>query len=263
MSRFRTTTPAPGVLRATYDNPPINLLTDDTVADLEEIADRLDGQEVHVLVLDSANPDYFMARYDVRGAGNVDPIARLRRFADVAERIAASPVVSIAAIRGRCRGGGNEIALACDLRFAARENAMLGQPEVPFGLLPAGGGIERLTRLIGRARALEVIISGADYDADTAERYGWVNRALPDAELDAFVAALASRIARFDASAVAAAKRLIGRGTLPDRTELDATISEIPAVAAAASPQRRQAIAARAAALGAEFEADLGTQLDV
>ena len=131
-----------------------------------------------------------MARYDIADApplaDDSGPWDGLTRFAEATLRIAQAPVLSIASIRGRARGGGSEIALACDLRFASRERANFGQPEVPFGLLPAGGAIERLARSAGRARALEIVIGGGDFDADLAERYGWINRAVPDQDLDEF-----------------------------------------------------------------------------
>jgi enoyl-CoA hydratase/carnithine racemase len=214
-----------------------------------------------VAVFRSANPDFFIARYDVRAAGAGDPLARLHRFAEVTRRLAEAPVISIASLRGRARGGGDEIALACDLRYASRENTILGQPEVPFGLLPAGGGIERLARLVGRARALEVIATGDDYDAGTAELYGWVHRALPDRELDAFVDRLARRLGGFDREALAAAKRLLNRGTLVPIEEIAETIAALPAVIASADSGRRAEISQRAAADPTAFELALGAML--
>ena len=265
MPQFTVRSEVPGVLRATFDRPPINLLNDETVAEVAALADRIESDpDVKVLVVDSANPDWFMARYDISGqspAAGADPWEGLERFAEAADRIAHAPVLSIASIRGRARGGGNEISLACDVRFASRERAILGQPEVPFGLLPAGGGIERLSRLVGRARALEIVIGGDDYDADTAERYGWVNRAVPDAELDAFTAAFARRVASFVRAAIVAAKRLINRVGLPVMADLRETITALPAVVAAASPERRASIRARAAEQGVAFERDLGRNL--
>lgn len=130
-------------------------------------------------------------------------------------KLSELPVVTIAKLRGRARGAGNELALACDMRFAARENAVMGQPEIGFGVPPGAGGVQHLGRLLGRGRAMEVILSAADFDADEAERYGWVNRALPDAELDAFVARLARRIASFPADAVRSAKQALNQLTLP------------------------------------------------
>lgn len=136
-----------------------------------------------------------------------------------------APTISIATIRGRPRGGGN-LALAFDLRYASREKAIFGQPEVGGGLLPGGGGTERLPRTIGRDRALEVILTSADYDASTAEGWGWVTRALPDAELDAFVDAIVARLASFDCTSLASAKAMVNRAVLPPDADLIAAYSE-------------------------------------
>ena len=130
-------------------------------------------------------------------------------------KLSELPVVAIAKIRGRARGAGSELVLACDMRFAARENAVLGQPETGFGAAPGAGGVQHLARLLGRGRAMEVILGADDLDADEAERYGWINRALPDAELDAFVARLARRIASFPADAVRSTKQVLNELTLP------------------------------------------------
>ena len=135
-------------------------------------------------------------------------------------RLSKAPFITIASIRGRTRGGGNELALALDLRYASREKALFGQPEVGSGLLPGGGGTERLPRFVGRDRALEVILSSSDYGADLAERWGWVTRAVPDAELDAFVDTMAARLASFDKTSLASAKSMINRGSLPPDADL-------------------------------------------
>jgi enoyl-CoA hydratase/carnithine racemase len=261
MDQFSLTRPAPGYLRATFDHPPTNFLTPDTVGELRQVLDEMHDGSTRVVVFDSVNPDFFMARYDLAGAARTgSPFSGLNEFADVTAALAGSPTISIAAIRGRVRGGGNEFALACDMRFASRENALLGQPEVGSGLLPAGGGIERLAALVGPARAVEIVVSSDDYDADTAAHYGWINRAVPDRELDAFVDALARRIASFDAAAVSTAKRLLNRHTRPDTGDLAETIAAVPAVAAAA-PQRRAQLRERAQAAGADFELNLGRHL--
>jgi enoyl-CoA hydratase/carnithine racemase len=139
---------------------------------------------------------------------------------DTLVRLTKSPVVSLAKIRGCVRGGSSEFVLACDMRFASRENTRIGQPEVGVGVHPGGGGTERLPHLVGRGRALEIILGANDFDGETAERYGYVNRALPDAELDDFVDALARRIASFDRPAIAAAKNLVNRVSLPSADRL-------------------------------------------
>ena len=213
---------------------------------------------------DSADAEFFMARYDAAAAlpPGRSPWSQLDDFAEATRRLEASPTISIASIRGRARGGGSEIALACDQRFASLEKAILGQPEVPFGLLPAGGGIERLTALVGRARAIEIITAGEDFDASTAERYGWINRALPDDQLDDFVDRLARRITAFDTGAVTQAKRLISRDTTIDPADQQETIAAVPLLAAGASPSRRSTIRQRAQAAGADFELSLADYLE-
>lgn len=140
--------------------------------------------------------------------------------------LSKAPYITIAAIRGRTRGGGNELALALDLRYASREKAIFGQPEVGSGLLPGGGGTERLPRAIGRDRALEAILTSDDYDADTAERWGWTTRALPDSELDAFVDTIVGRLASFDRTSLASAKAQINRASLPPDADLVAAYGE-------------------------------------
>src|SRR5437773_3838093 len=141
-------------------------------------------------------------------------------------RLSKAPLIRIGAIRGCTRGGGNELSLAFDLRYASREKAFFGQPEVGSGVIPGGGGSERLPRLIGRDRALEVILSSEDYDADIAEHYGWVTRTIADKDLDSFVDAMASRLASFDKTALAAAKMQINRATLPPDADLQAAYTE-------------------------------------
>ena len=154
---------------------------------------------VKVVVFQSANPDFFIAHLDVSKAAEQPGILRLWR--DLVVRLSSAPVVSIAKIRGYTRGIGNEFVLACDMRFASRQTAIFGNPEVGVGLVPGGGAMEWLPRLVGRSRALEFVLSADDFDADIAERYGWVNRTLDDDDLDSFVDALARRLASFDREA--------------------------------------------------------------
>ena len=191
--------------------PPMNLLGPELVRDLVALIQRAEAQSaVKVLVFASADPDYFISHVDLnRVAAYRAEAAKLTGEPSLAllfRYLSASRLVTIAQIQGRARGAGSEFALACDLRFAARETAVFGQIEPAFGLVPGGGGVEYLVRLMGRARALEVLLSADDYDAELAERYGWINRALPAAELDPFVTRLARRIAGFPAAGHAAVK---------------------------------------------------------
>lgn len=191
--------------------PPMNLLGTELIRDLVSLIQQAEADDAcQVLVFASADPDYFIAHVDVTRIGEYreqtvnltgEPsIGMLFRY------LSASRLVTIAQIEGRVRGAGSEFVLACDLRFAARESAIFGQPEQGFGLIPGAGGIQHLTRLIGRARALEVMLSAEDYDADLAERYGWINRALPGEKLAGFVRSLAHRIAGFPAAGRAVLK---------------------------------------------------------
>ncbi len=206
--------------RVTFDSPPINLVTYEVFAALGDLLDRMEAdEEVKVVVFDSADPDFFLAHFDM--VPTKEPYTG-PAWLEIATRMTRSRVISIACIRGRARGVGSEFTLACDMRFASRENAVLGQPEVGAGVTPGGGATERLPLLVGRGRALEIIAAADDFDAETAERYGWINRALPDAELDAYVDRVATRIASFDRRPLAEVKALINRSTLPSETDLKA-----------------------------------------
>lgn len=194
--------------------PPMNLLGTALVRDLVSLIQDAEADDgVKLLVFRSADPDYFIAHVDVTQVQAYrEEAARLTGEASIAllfRHLSASRLVSIAQIEGRARGAGSEFALACDMRFAARETAVFSQMEGAFGLIPGGGAAQSLTRLMGRGRAMEVMLGALDYDADTAERYGWINRALPAASLNDFVAALARRIARFPAAGHVAIKARI------------------------------------------------------
>jgi enoyl-CoA hydratase/carnithine racemase len=193
------------VLFAEIAAPPMNLLGPELVRDLVSLIQRAEADDaVHVLVFTSADPDYFISHVDVtRIAEYREEAAKLTGEASIAllfRYLSTSRLVTIAQIEGRVRGAGSEFVLACDMRFAARQSAIFGQFEPAFGLLPGGGAAQHLARLMGRARALEVMLSAEDYDAELAERYGWINRALPADELGDFVSSLAHRIARFPAA---------------------------------------------------------------
>ncbi|MFC0430064.1 enoyl-CoA hydratase/isomerase family protein [Kutzneria buriramensis] len=215
----------PAYWQVTLDNPPLNVVDAAIITGLAEVLDRVEASDqVRVVVFESADDEFFLAHFDM--TGNSTAAARtpgrtgLPGTTDVLVRLAALPVLTIAKIRGRARGVGSEFVLACDLRYASAERAILGQPEVGAGVIPGGGSIERLAHLVGRARALEIVIGSDDYDARTAQELGYVNRAVPDAELDAFVDAFARRVASFDRRPIATAKRLVDRITLPENGHL-------------------------------------------
>jgi len=183
-------------------------------------------------------------------------------WTDLVLRLSKAPFITIAAIRGRARGGGNELSLALDLRYASREKAFFGRLEVGTGLLPGGGATERLPRLIGRDRALEVILTGHDYDADTAERWGVITRALPDAELDAFVEATANRLASFDRTALATAKAMVNRAWLPPDADLVTAYGQFThSLTSPGFLERAAASAALVPQLGLDLELRLGEYL--
>ena len=203
---LRVAHPDEGVLSVVIDAPPMNLIGPELVRDLVALLGELEsGQDIRVMVLESADPEYFVPHVDLtKVAEYTAEAAKAGGVGDASlgmlwHKLSELPVVTIAKLRGRARGAGSELALACDMRFAARENAILGQIEAGVGAAPGAGGVQHLARLLGRGRAMEAILGADDFDAETAERYGWVNRALPDAELDAFVARLARRIASFPA----------------------------------------------------------------
>ncbi len=189
--------------------PPMNLLGPELVRDLVSLIEQAEADDtVQVLVFRSADPDYFIAHVDVSRIdeyrAEAAKLAGEPSLGLLFRRLSTSRLITIAQVEGRVRGAGSEFVLACDMRFAARESAIFSQPEVGFGLIPGAGGVQHLARLMGRGRALEVLLSGEDYDAELAERYGWINRALPAGELGDFVRALAQRIAGFPAAGRAA-----------------------------------------------------------
>src|SRR5271169_3286547 len=178
-SQFNIDRAYPGVWTITFSNPPINIFVPTTIVELGALMTGLEADpSVKVVMFQSANHDFFIAHLDVaKAAARPEVLGLWREFV---LRIASAPVVSIAKVRGRARGIGNEFVLACDMRFASRQSALFGNPEVGVGLIPGGGALEWLPHLIGRSRALEFLLSGDDFDADIAERYGWVNRTLDD-----------------------------------------------------------------------------------
>ncbi|QPP06275.1 enoyl-CoA hydratase/isomerase family protein [Streptomyces bathyalis] len=222
-THFSVTEETRSLWRVTFDSPPINLVSPEMLIELPELVDKMEAASgLRVAVFESANPDYFLNHYDTsrvaetpKGLGaSGHPL-----LIDASTRLSRLPVVSIAKIRGRVRGVGSELTQAMDMRFAS-ESALFGQPEVANGNLPGGGGLEHLPLLLGRARALEVVLSSDDYAGELAERYGWVNRTVPDSELDLLVDSLARRIASFDKDSITEAKKQVNRYTLPSGDDL-------------------------------------------
>ena len=218
---------SPGYARVTFNSPPLNLMGPEFVLEIRQIVSALEADEqMKVVVFDSAVEGFFLNHSDF--TAKIEDLTAipqgptgLEAWPDVLVRLTRAPFVSIALIRGRATGNGSEITLACDMSFASREKAILSQWEVGVGMVAGGGPMARLPRLIGRNRALEVLLGSDDIRGDLAQAYGYVNRSLPDAELDAFVDALATRIASFDRWAIANTKRLTNT-TLPPDVEIAA-----------------------------------------
>ena len=221
-AQIRVTRKSPAYWRVTIDNPPINVMGPEMVREFQEVMNTLEAdEEVRVVVFDSAVDDYFLnhsdftARLEDLTSMPAGPTG-LPPWPDFLVRLTHLPVASIAMIRGRATGNGSELTLSCDMSFASREKAIISQWEAGVGMVPGGGPMARLPQLIGRNRALEVLLSSEDLRGEEAEAYGYVNRALSDAELDSFVEALATRIAQFDKWAIANIKRLVNTSLSPD-----------------------------------------------
>src|SRR3954471_454569 len=263
-SHFRVDRPSAGACRVTFDHPPINTITAATVAELAELVGLIEQDpDLRVVVFDSADPDFYLAHYDTEHdpartvALGVGPTG-LHAWLDLLVRLSRAPVVSIAAIRGRVRGAGSEFVLACDLRFAARENALLGQFEVATGVVPGGGPTARLPRLVGRGRALEILLVADDLDGPRAEQYGYVNRAIADDRLDYEVDEMATRLARFDHGAIARTKSYVDVVTLPADSELPPALADFFESSGRAAQRARFA---RLEALGLNADSDLERSL--
>src|SRR6266566_4833414 len=267
VAHLRIIEETPAYWRVLFDHPPLNIVGVGMFEGLQDLLARMDASPgLRVVVFESANPDFYLAHFDLSEASlsllkTAGP-SGLPILMDTFVRLTKSPVVSIAKIRGRVRGVGSEFVLACDMRFASRENAVLAQVEVGAGVHPGGGGAERLPLLLGRGRALEIILGANDFDGETAERYGYVNRALPDPELDGFVDVLARRIASFDRRPIAAAKTLVNQVSLPsvDRL-LDGLNSFTAALTWPEAQQRFQALFNRGLGQPGEMENRFGELL--
>jgi enoyl-CoA hydratase/carnithine racemase len=260
-SQFSTDRTHPGRWTITFSNPPINMFVPSTIVELGALMSELEAdQSVKVVVFQTANPEFFIAHLDVaKTAERPETLGLWREFV---LRLSSTPVVSIAKIRGRTRGIGNEFVLACDMRFASRQSSVFGNPEIGVGLIPGGGALEWLPKLVGRSRALEIVLSGDDFDADIAERYGWVNRTLDDNDLDSFVDALVRRLASFDRETIAAAKTQINRFGTPDASELKSSNDLFfPLLALPSTQARRAKIRGIGYGVPSDFELNFGRYL--
>jgi len=251
------------VLFAAINAPPMNLEGPELIRDLVSLIQRAeDDDTVQVIVFKSADPDYFISHVDVtRIKENREAAAKLDgnpSIGQVLRHMSASRLVTIAQIEGRVRGVGSEFILACDMRFAARESAIFGQFEPAFGVIPGAGAAQHLTRLMGRGRALEVMLSADDYDAELAERYGWINRALPAGELDDFVRRLALRIASFPAAGQAVVKNRVNAIALAPAEDIQRDSDLFLEGVAAPEYQRRMEVAMKRGFQTRDAEMNLG-----
>lgn len=221
-AHLKLTEESPTLWRVTFDNPPVNVIGTEMIRDLKELLTELESNDtVNVVLFDSADPDFFLAHYDLaadHAASEALPSPTgYAAWVDVTVRISKLSAVTISAVRGIARGAGSEFALATDIRFASREKTVLGQMEVGFGAVPGGGAAGRLPALVGRGRAFEILLGGTDFDGQTAELYGYVNRAVPDADFEEFVDEYARRVSRWDHRAIGEIKAFINEYTrLPD-----------------------------------------------
>jgi len=226
--QINVTRKSPSYWRVIFDNPPLNLMGPEFVLQFRKIMNEIENDEkVRVVVFESAVDGFFLNHSDfLAKLEDLTSIPQgptgLEAWPDILVRLTRAPVVSIAMIRGRATGNGSELALSCDMSFASREKAILSQWEVGVGMVAGGGPMARLPRLMGRGRALEVLLSSEDIPGDLAELYGYVNRSFPDSELDAFVDALATRIGSFEKWSISNTKRLVNAASLPPDVEMSA-----------------------------------------
>ncbi|ALV39987.1 enoyl-CoA hydratase [Pseudarthrobacter sulfonivorans] len=257
---------SPAYWRVLIDNPPINLWDPTMFAEMNVLMDDIENDaDLKIIVFESTNEDFFVNHHDLANREVPDhPGAKpFSYWPTFVTRLAQSSVLSVAKVRGRARAQGFEFALACDIRFASRERAAFALVEVAGASVPGGGGVEWVSALAGRSRALEVVLGADDFDADTAERYGFINRSIPDSELDAFVDAFAQRIARFEKRALELGKKMVNaRAGVPSEADLWtsnhvlAAVNEWPEGAAALTKLN-------AAGFGqvGEFELNLGQRM--
>src|SRR5258707_13066104 len=263
-TRFSLDRSTPSLWRVTFDNPPINLIDPVMIVEMHDLLTEIEqDKRVTVVVFDSADPDFFLAHYDIaadQSAFDALPTAptSFHYWADLLIRLGKSPAVTITALRGRARGAGSEFALATDIRFASRERAVLGQFEVGFAAVPGGGPSTRLPGIVGRGRALEILLGGQDFDGGLADRYGYVNRAVPDEQFTEFAHAFAQRVSRFDLLALADIKRFVNAASLPAD---DALTAEMDAFAAALARPAPPSLLGQALTQGLQQRGDVELNL--
>ena len=212
------------ICKVKFANAPVNLIVPETISSLNEAVKELSKDEkVKVVIFTSDVAGYFSNHFDLSQFPNfVKQVGADSKplWVELIANLSNAPFISIASIRGRTQGGGDELSLAFDLRYASKELAVFNQPEVGVGLFPGGGGTNHLARLAGRDRALEVFLSADDYNAEMAEKYGWITRAIPDTKLESFVMNMATRIATFDKTALATVKKQINAISFPPEAEI-------------------------------------------
>ncbi|NPD70034.1 enoyl-CoA hydratase/isomerase family protein (plasmid) [Lichenicola cladoniae] len=220
--QFTLTAPSPLLWRVAFSNPPVNVIGPSMISDLKELLTELEtNQTVNTVIFESLDPDFFLAHYDLAAdpaeAEALPSPTGYAAWVDVLVRLSHVSAVTISAIRGIARGAGSEFVLATDMRFASLEKAILGQMEVGFTALPGGGAAGRLPALVGRGRAFEILLGGEDFSAELAERYGYINRAVPDSDFERFVTAYATRVSKWDRRVIRDIKHYINKYTLlPD-----------------------------------------------
>ena len=210
-----------GYWRVTLTNPPINAIDDSMYDEFYDLVEEIVAEPtLKIVTFSSGNPDFYIAHYST-----AEPRSRFGkpRWIEAATKLAKSDVISVAVINGRVRGGGCEFTMAMDIRFASLEKAVFGQPEVGTGLIPGGGALQRLPLLVGRSRAIEIILGGNDYDAATAERWGWINQAVPESQLHDLITTFVRRILSFDKQALSTCKAILNNTGLPDPAQLQST----------------------------------------
>lgn len=249
--------------RVSIKNAPVNLITPTFVSEIADLVTRINkASALKVVIFESGTEHFFLNHFDLTQAAAFPGGREKPAWVDMVLALTNSPVISIASIRGRTRGGGNEFAQACDLRYASRQEAFFGQPEVATGIVPGGGGTERLPGRIGRDRALEVILGSNDYDAATAESYGLVTRAVDDTELDDFVGKFAARLCGFDKQALAKGKAMINRAILPSEADVRTAYDDyFGSLGWSGFRNRMPKLGAKLAEVGIDLELNLGRHL--